>query len=87
MPILSIGVSLQKLSVIISIVLMLSAGIGGYYVLRADVEKLKQVVSTEGVIQFATMQADINHFKEQIEELKEADKVLHRRITIIKPHP
>jgi hypothetical protein len=84
---LSIGVSLQKLSVIISIVLMLSAGIGGYYVLRADVEKLKQVVSTEGVIQFATMQADINHFKEQIEELKEADKVLHRRITIIKPHP
>ena len=69
MPIVSLNVSPSKVAAILGILVTLSAGIGGYYVLRSDVEELKQIVDIEGVRAFAFMQSDVKQHKLDMQEL------------------
>lgn len=80
MPI-QIEIEPSKILAVLGIVGVLSAGVGGYFVLKADVDNLNSIVSTEGVRAFAELQTTVKAQAATIKELKDMDKVLHQRIT------
>jgi len=77
--------TLGKIVSIVTLAVMLAGAIGGYFVLRSDVENLKATVSTDAIREFAILQIKVKHLEEKLGALTVSTNhsivALHKRIS------